>query len=793
MASFVVDGGARITSWGTDAAAWFGRSAEEVLGQHCGLLFGEDAHEVLADASVRAAAGEIHTTVLPATLGDGTRRDVLVTCSPLSEITGRPALLCQVADVEELSSNEVRTAFVDALMRKSPLGLGVLDNDLRYVLVNDTLADFNGVPAPDHLGRRVGELVRAADGGEYEKRLRRVLETGESLRNLLIACRTEGRPDRDRVWSVSFFRLTGNENQVLGLGGMIFDVTERETALLDASAVRQRLSLVNQAGTEVGTSLGMAETARELTDFAVPEFADAAIVELRREFLESGRHRPAGEPVPTLRIAARSVLDDPVARLLFTVSGRERMHPVGSPVHEVVCTGRAWRSRVLTSRTLAELAPDDGTVGLSPARGPGSLILAPLKARGRCLGFVAFARSTEREPLDADDVKVAEELATRTAISLDNARLYDEERRVAIALQRNMLPDAKDVAGRPGLDIAYHYWSTGSSARVGGDWFDVIPLSGHRVALVVGDMMGHDIHAAAGMGQLRTAMHTLAELDLDPVDLFVRLDGIVENNPAMDHATCVYAVYNTVTRRCSIANAGHPPPVLRYSDRTTEVARVDPGMPLGTGLGGPEFTVVDLELPEDSILVLYTDGLVERRSRDIDVGIEALRAALAAPVPSGLSVQQVCDDTVAALENGINDDDLAVLMARAPAVPDHRSARWTVPPVPGSAPRARELVGRAMRDWGLEALMDTAQLLMSELVTNAVRHARGDIEIQMAKGETLVVEVSDDDERLPHRAHVTELDEKGRGLAVVDGIARGWGARSVRSGKVVWFELPLAG
>ena len=795
IASFTLDHAARITSWSAEASTWLGYPAAEVLGRHCSFLLPRIPPDAPAEALDGPGAGR--RRVVPLAFGDGTSREVALTCYPLTEESGRTGLLCQVGEVEQDPADdlpprsEVRMAFTDALMRTSPFGLGVLDNDLRYVVVNDALAEFNGIPAGEHIGARVGEVVRAADGGEYEKHLRRVLESGDPLHNVLIASRSQGRPDRDKVWSVTFFRLTGRSGRVLGLGGLIVDVTQKETALLDASAVRQRLTLVNRAGSRVGTTLEMAGTARELARFAVPEFADAATVEMRKDFLAGGAFPAASLPVTTIRLAGRSELGMPADELLPADAGSEHVHPVGSRSHQALSSGRSWNSGPLDEDAVAELARQEAAVWPFQEDGLGSLIAAPLIARGRCLGLVQFARSSDREPLNEDDLKVAEELATRTALSLDNARLYDEERRIAVALQRNMLPDDDDIIERPGLEVGYHYWSTSRSARVGGDWFDVIPLSGHRVALVVGDMMGHDIQAAAGMGQLRTAMHTLAGLDLEPVDLLNRLDAIVDNSRAMQHATCVYAVYNTVTRECSIANAGHPPPVLRYRDDTTEIVPVEPGVPLGIGLDEPEFAVVNLELPEDSTLVLYTDGLIERRGQDIEDGIEALRAALtdAGPVES---VQRLCDDVVTVLTDRAGDDDLAVLMARVTAMPGHRSVRWRVAARVDAVPRTRALLRRTLDEWGLRAIGDSTELLMSELLTNAVRHAKGEVEIQVACGETLVVEVTDDDERLPHLIRADVDEERGRGLAVVDALAQQWGARSVTSGKVVWFELPLA-
>jgi len=819
-AAFTLDHAAHISSWSGEAAAWFGRPAGQVLGQHCRAVFSGALLEALEEARESTRTGREYNRSLSTSARANGRYDTLLNCYPMD---GGAGLLCQVSALvwaEEEAPGEARSAFVDAVMRTSPFGLGMLDTDLRYVMVNDALAEFNGITAEEHIGRSVSEMVRAADEGEYERRLRRVLETGEPMRNVIVDSRTLGRPDRDKAWSVTFFRLTGEGGRVLGLGGLMVDVTGRQTALLEASAVRQRLALVNQASSKVGRTLEMGRTARELTDVVVPEFADAATVEIRKDFPEERAFPAPDRPVTTVCLASRSSMatmpEEPVrtgsggpshagtgpgglpgagpgaGAVLPAVPGSECTHAVGSPSHGVLSRGRPWHQETHDGELFhTGCVCSEFTAGLSSRGRPGSVVMAPLVARGRCLGLVTFLRSAERDPLGNDDLRVVEELAARTALSLDNARLYDEERRVAVALQRRMLPDEEDLPERSGLDFAWHYASSSRTAKVGGDWFDVIPLSGHRVALVVGDMMGHDIHAAAGMGQLRTAMHTLARLDLEPVDLLHRLDDIVQRSAAMQHATCLYGVYNTVSRECSIVNAGHPPPVLRYGDGRTEVVRTDPGVPLGVGLhGGEAFSVLDLTLPEEATLVLYTDGLVERRGEDIDVGIEALRSSLGNRTYR--TAAELCEGAVSELKER-TEDDLVVLMARAVAVPGHRSDRRRFPPEERSVPLARDWVGRRLAEWGLGELSEVARLLISELATNAVRHALGDIDVRLAKGETLVVEVADDDERLPRVAQARAEDEWGRGLALVEGFAGQWGARSISSGKVVWFELPLGG
>lgn len=843
IASFTLDLAAHVTSWSPAAAAWSGRPAPDVLGRHCGAVFAGPARDALAEAVGRAAAGGDYSRVVPVVSGDGARQDVLLTCSPLmpggpGDDGGGPllggavtGLLCELGDpsqherpsqhgsssqhgtgpqsdgpshhgrgaaveapAAEASDGAApggRASSVDAFVRSSPHGMGILDTDLRYVMVNDALAGFNGIPAEEHVGRSVGDVVRAADRGEYERHLRGVLETGEPLHNVLISGRTEGHRDRDRVWSVTFFRLTSDDGRVLGLGGLIVDVTQRQTALLEASGVRRRLDLVNRSGSKVGTTLDMGRTARELVEFVVPDFADVATVEMRTDYLEGSAFADSGRPAATVVLAGRGTAGDGSGRLREAVSGSRREHPAGSPAHRCLSSGLSWHEGKLRAEDAAALVPQDVLPGPPEEAAPDSGVVAPLVARGRCLGLVTLGRFADRDALDEDDRSVAEELAARTALSLDNARLYDDERRTAVALQRNMLPGEKDIPVRQGLEIGYHYWSTSRSANVGGDFFDVIPLSGHRVALVVGDVMGHDIHAAAGMGRLRTAMHTLARLDLEPVELLTRLDGIVESSPAMQHATCVYAVYNTVTRECGIASAGHPPPILRHRDSTSRLIPVEPGVPLGIGLVAPDYPVTELALPEGGTLVLYTDGLVEQRG-DIGDGIAALASVLAAPGPSVFSVQQWCDDVVVRMAPRSAGDDLAILMARATPTPRNRSVRWNLPPEPAMASKARELIDRTLDDWGLDALRGVTGLLANELVTNAFRHGRGDVGIQLARGDSLVVEVSDSDERLPHRAEATPDGQWGRGLKLVDELAAKWGARSVTSGKVVWFELPLA-
>ena len=786
-AVFATDRTGRITGWSAPAEALFGRPSADALGLTWDALFDAGMSGLLDEALDRIAQGRSCNEILHVTVDGGRLLHLTVTCPPLVNASGETVLLCNVGDIEVDRRAETQLAFMDELMRKSPLGLVMIDENLRYVLVNDALAAINAVPAQAHIGRRVRDVVVTEDDGAYEKRMLETLRTGEPLLGLLLSGRTEGWPDSDRAWSVSLFRLTGRDDRVLGLGGIIVDITDQQTALLEASAARQRLALVNEASTRMGTTLEMSEVARELAAVAVPSFADLAVVKIRDDLLGDVTREITEAPVRLRRLAGLDVMNNAASEEMYRSHGEVTDKP-GLLLHESMRTREAKLLTTIDDEAIATLAKTSNDAELIRQSRLGSLIVAPFVVRDRVLGVVLFGRSADRASLSDEDLKTAVELASRTATCMDNALAYRNERRIAVALQRSMLPEEEVIPQPPGLEIAHLYRPSSNAAQVGGDWFDVIPLSGHRIALVVGDVMGHDIQAAANMGQLRTAMRTLARLDMEPVDLLTLLDDTVQKGTTMQYATCVYAVCNVVTRECSIVSAGHPPPLLRHADGTTEVVAVEPGVPLGVAIGDPEFAVTELLLPQDSTLVLYTDGLIEHRGEDIDVGIETLRAVLA---PEAASAHDLCERVATGLCHSAAEDDLAVLMARVPSGFDHGFAHWQLSPEPESVPRARSLVRQMLRDWDLQSLEDTTTLLVSELVTNAVRYADGDIELRLTKGGVLVCEVGDGDVHVPRRRRSSPEEEGGRGLTIVGEYSRAWGTRPVASGKVVWFELDL--
>ncbi len=419
-------------------------------------------------------------------------------------------------------------------------------------------------------------------------------------------------------------------------------------------------------------------------------------------------------------------------------------------------------------------------------------ILAPLRGRRRVIGVAVFLRGNERSSFDPNDLLVAAQLVTHTALSLDKAVLYGREAYIAGELQRAMLPSS--LPQPPGVGLASRYLPAAETARIGGDWYDAIPLPGSRVALVVGDVMGHSMTSAAIMGQLHTTVQTLVGLDLPPQEVLRRLDKQARRLGDDRMATCQCAVYDPVAHTITISNAGHPPPVLLHPGGRAEVLRVPPGAPVG--VGGVDFEAVELDVPAGATLIQYTDGLVESRLRDIWMGIEQLRERVEATArrtgaDHAPSLEALCDDVLHMVGPGDRDDDIVILATRFDGIAPSDVAHWSLEPVHESPGRARRLVRRTLAGWGLAELTDSAELLVSEIVTNAVRYAERPVSMRLLRTDSLRCEVGDDSTQLPRGRWARPTDETGRGLHVVSALAQRWGAADVSGGKVVWFELDL--
>jgi serine phosphatase RsbU (regulator of sigma subunit)/anti-sigma regulatory factor (Ser/Thr protein kinase) len=391
---------------------------------------------------------------------------------------------------------------------------------------------------------------------------------------------------------------------------------------------------------------------------------------------------------------------------------------------------------------------------------------------------------------------ISEDLVDRLAICLDNARRFTRERGIALALQRALLPRESTV--HPAVETAARYLPAGGGAQAGGDWFDVVPLPGARVGLVVGDVVGHGINASATMGRLRTAVRTLADIDLPPEELLTHLDDIITHTageqggeptgeiPGDIGATCLYAVYDPVSGTCSLARAGHPAPVLIHPDGTSSVIDMPCGPPLG--LGSLPFEAADVIVPEGGLLALFTDGLLTTRDRDVDEGCSDLRSALALPATS---LDALCDTVLDTLCPEPHADDVTLLLARPRVFDEDRLASWDLPSDPAVVADARRLAAEQLALWGLAEATFVTQLVVSELVTNAMRHAGGPIRLRLIKGETLICEVSDGSSVSPYLRRARVFDEGGRGLFMVAQFTKRWGTRYTRTGKTIWGEQVL--
>jgi len=561
-------------------------------------------------------------------------------------------------------------------------------------------------------------------------------------------------------------------------------------------AARQRLRLLYDARMAVGNTLDAGQVAQNLARAAVPRFADVVTVDLTAPAPPDALP-VVGVPAPWRRAALAAVRSDPPldgvgAPVTLASSGLG-----GSVGGEAVLVtdldaSHEWRSR------------DPHEAGRLLAYGMRSLIIAPLYAHGAVIGAITFWRSRETEPFSDDDLADARELAAMTAIAVANARRYDRERSTAVALQRSLLPQR--LPDHPAVETASGYLPADTQAGVGGDWFDVIPLSGARVALVVGDVAGHGIHAAATMGRLRTAVRTLADVDLPPDELLTQLNDVLIHLTGTDQpdtaaaptapaglaapaelaATCLYAIYDPVSCRCTLASAGHPLPFVVTPGSTAGLVTADPGPPLG--IGGLPFETAELDVAPGSVLALYTDGLLHSSRRDIGQGLAELGGALTMPAAS---LEVARDTVIDTMLTSRPADDVALLLARTRALPASHVATWDVPAEPAQVAHVRTLVSGQLEAWNLAAASFTTTLVASELVTNAIRYGAPPIQLRLIRDTTLICEVSDASGTAPHLRRAGGFDEGGRGLMVVAQLTRRWGTRYHAGGKTIWCEQML--
>jgi len=458
-----------------------------------------------------------------------------------------------------------------------------------------------------------------------------------------------------------------------------------------------------------------------------------------------------------------------------------------SPSAVAFRTGEAEAVADLTA-LLSTHAPSSQASTLSSFVQGGPVYSVPLRAQGQTLGVMTLLRRRGDPAFDVEDRQFARQLAGRTASALLVTRRHERERQIAEVLQRSMLSRLPEL---PELELHGYYRPAGGTTHIGGDWYDAVDLGAGRTALVIGDVMGRGMRAAAVMGQLRTAARTLARLDLPPQQVLSLLDEVVEELDDGQIVTCFYGVHDPASGTLTWCSAGHPPPVVRRSDTTGRLSGA-PGTPLGAGF--PLHTEHRDPLLPGDVLCLFTDGLIEDRSRDLDVGLGQVELLLSG---DWTGLPAIAERLVAEVAAG-EEDDVALLLVRvadrAPTATGDNTARVLELDLDGGSEvvaTARHWARAAVLAWhGRAGHVETVVLITSELVTNTVRHASPPVRLRLrAAPGAVYVEVFDDAHRSPQVVHGDLDDESGRGMVLVDAIAHRWGSRASGRGKVVWAEV----
>ncbi|WP_371101251.1 SpoIIE family protein phosphatase [Streptomyces sp. PU_AKi4] len=787
-----------VSSWTGGAERLLGYRAAEAVGRKFAeLLVPEDAERV-PDLVERCRSDGDWAGLMTARHRDGRPVAVMVRITPTLGPRGRSSLLVLLSELAGSSGWDMSRAVLEQMVAGTSIGIAIVDTELRFVWSNAALEQFGGGPAGRRLGLRFADVQPGLDAEAVEERMRHVLDTGEQVVDYEHVGHARSAPLRETVHMLSFTRLDDDRGRPMGVYYTVVDVTERHRA-------RQRLALLDRAGKHIGRTLDVLRTAQELADVTVPELADYVTVDLLEPVLRGAEVQPGpltdSDRVPLCRAGQRSLYEDLPRAVMET--GTVLRYLADSPPVRCLTTGRSWLQERLDPLALAWATPPGGRESTFLELGLRSAMIVPVRARGGTLGVTGFFRR-RHDPFTEDDLHLAEDLVSRAAVCVDNARRYTRERDAALVLQRSLLP--RRLPEQDAVEVSACYRPADELTGLGGDWYDLIPLSGARVALVVGEVPGHGIDAAAAMGRLRTAVRTLAAIDLPPEEVLAHLDDLA-SRLARDEGDgesgdfpgrsvgsgCLYVVYDPVTGQCTMAAAGHPAPAVVAPDGTVTFVDLPQGPALG--VGGPPFEAVELALAEGSTLALHTDGLLAGGKPSPDGGPspdgtdrerlrQALRGAATALEPS-------CRAVVDMLVPARPYDDVALLMARTKRLDPGRIAVWDLPADPAVVAEARRTSTRQLARWGLDDLVFTTELIVSELVTNAIRHAGGPVRLRLIHEQALVCEVFDGGATAPHLRHPRAMDEGGRGLLLVSQLTQRWGTRFVPDGKIIWAEQSL--
>lgn len=774
-------------------------------------LPGTPLAELLPDAEAREAvlAGAVGRRPAHVARRDGRRVEVRLDVFPV--LVGAPVRhLARLTEVAVAHRQEEDLALVRALFEQRQVGLALHDRELRVTRLNDDpeWRDSRWLPRLDR-GEAVplDEVLAEADVDRVSEQLRRVVTTGEPLVNWEYTHRRLDRPEQERKLAVTSLRLTDSQGEPMGVVSVYTDVTEEHQT-------RLRLALLHRAAQRIGPSLDVHRNAEELTTVLVPDFADLAAVDLRERVLFGDE---PGADVRTEDELRRVAVAEAEGRWPRDVQPLGSVYRADAPASVAHPGARAIRDDDV--RAVHVLSDDSGAGGGGPTPrhllpdGPGSLLGVPLRARGQVLGYLLLWRSAERAPFSDSDADLADEVGSRAALSLDNARRYTREHHTLETLQRSLLPPADfEVTA---ASTAGHYVPAETTAGIGGSWYDVIPLSSARVAFVIGDVAGHGLNATATMGRLRTAVQTLADMDLAPDELMTRLDDLAvrlaefasteqSGQGGAIGASCLYCVYDPVSGECTLASAGRTPPVVAQPGEAAEAMPIKPGPALG--VGGAPFETFSLRVDPDSVLAFFSEELVAEHPPGPSIGdhhqpledssgadrMAELRRQLTEAAASDRSPTLAGRDLLdRLLPERAPANDVALLVARVRPLPPDATADWQLPAEPSVVGRARDLVLGRLRDWDLSEHAFSTELIISELITNAIRYAGGPVGVRLIRDEVLICEVSDPSETQPHLRRARPTDEGGRGLFLVAQLAHRWGSRYTATGKTIWTEQPL--
>ncbi|TQJ46819.1 SpoIIE family protein phosphatase [Streptomyces sp. SLBN-115] len=774
VAAAVIDAHGIVTGWSEGARLLTGHAAEEAVGRAAADLLVEELPPLPARAWIRPVLVRHR---------DGRHITVTVTACPVLGADEEPVGWALTAE----RPSESEPTLAGRAFQQASMAMSVFDPHQRYLRLNEVACKVMGVSEDVLLGRHFPDTVQEAEHSRgFDWHLRHVVETGRPIRYESWA----GAPslNREHAWTTEMWPVREPSGEVVGVALAAFDSTEQYLA-------RQRLAVLNEAAASIGTTLDIVRTTEEVVGLLVPRFADFVSVDLLDWVLGADEPPPVPDGEVVLRRVAHGSAHEGTPEAAVRL-GETDVHPPFSPPARALRERRAVRIQAGEPDFVSWLAERNARApeGRRFRSGVHSVIAVPLLARGTTLGVLVGVRIAHPDDYEADDAVFAEELASRAAVCIDNARRFARERTTALALQHSLLP--RGLPGQAAVEVAHRYLPSGSTAGIGGDWFDVIPLSGSRVALVVGDVVGHGIASTATMGRLCTAVRTLADVDLPPDELLTHLDDLVthlagyqasgDDEVAELGATCLYAVYDPVSRRLALAAAGHPAPALLLPDGRAELIRMTTGPPLG--VGGLPFEAVELELPEGAVVALYTDGLIEDRDRDVDRATGELCSALTAPAAT---LDALCDTVLKAVLPEEPGDDVALLLARTRALGADRVATWDVEPDPARVAATRQAATEQLTAWGLEEAAFVTELVVSELVTNAIRYGAPPIRLRLIRDRSLICEVSDGSSTSPHLRRAHAFDEGGRGLLLVAQLTQRWGSRQTDRGKTIWAEQSL--